>query len=96
MKNYLAQLLPEFSDNTTPHDLPKPTEPGCVSSVSASGVGSQDFSGEKMSGKVLPVDLTKPTEPKRFVPRFTDEWRQHAWDSWTPPEFMKEMTEGSK
>ena len=89
MKNYLAELLPEFSDNTASHDLTKPTEPGFDSSVSASGVGTQDFQRRKSSGTVLPMGLTKPTEPKRFVPRFTEEWRQQAWDSWRPPGFMK-------
>jgi hypothetical protein len=89
MKNYLAELLPEFSENTTSYDLTKPTEPGFDSSVSASGVSTQDFHGEKISGKVLPMDLTKPTEPERFVPRFTEAWRQEAWDSWRPPRFLK-------
>ena len=86
MKNYLAELISEFSaNNYTSHDLTKLTEPGFDSSVSASGVGTQDFQGEKISGKVLPIVLTKPTEPKRFVLRFTEEWRQEAWDSWKPP-----------
>jgi hypothetical protein len=89
MKNYLAELLPEFSDNTTSRDLTKPTERGFDSSVSASGVDTQDFQGAKISGKVLPMDLTKLTEPERFVPRFTERWRQEAWDSWKPPGFMK-------
>ena len=53
MKNYLVELLPEFSDNATAYDL------------------------------------TKPTEPERFVPRFTEQWRLEAWDSWKPPRFME-------